>query len=708
MKNTIKLTFTFADGRVETQVLDKPDGAPVRVAVPSGAKVDVEVLSPESDGAKSESAADAQAVASEHAIQFTKVGQDLVVEDAGEQLLELVDFYATPDVTMGSVWWDYAELLSQATSSEMVASEAMQASASTGAGEAAAAVEGSAPGFSPALFAGLGALALGGGGGTAAVSNVVSGLFVAGPAVTGHSLEVSLFDTNGTLLGGPTKLGADGSFSFDVGSYTGRVIAQLVDTDDTTSDYFDEATGVPVDLTTPMLAIGTTADGATTLNINVLTTMAAKQAGVVASSSASTSPDVTALNDSLFDSANTTVAGWFGLNGDASQIDTTPVVDSSGALNANASDLGKVLAALSGIDALNSQGTQATIDSYVTPGSGTPIKSPSAMQADLIQGAARVEGEMTMGSLIACSILSGRVLQPVMQIPTILSQHANSLAALEGLEKVYQLETDHHGVPRPLLPSSIGGNFTIKDLAFGYPGGEAALQIPALQIRQGERIGILGPIGSGKSTLLRLLSGLYRAQMGQITLDNMDLKQIDRTVLANHIGYLQQEHRLFQGSLRENLLVGMTDPGDDAIKAALEKSGMIGMVLAHPRGLDLPIHEGGNGLSGGQKQLVAFTRLLLCQPDVWLLDEPTASMDGAQESLCLNALGEATRDKTVVVVTHKPSVLPLVDRIIVIAAGKIVMDDSKQSVLEKLAKGELQVPRHHAASSQPVQEVAVK
>ena len=234
------------------------------------------------------------------------------------------------------------------------------------------------------------------------------------------------------------------------------------------------------------------------------------------------------------------------------------------------------------------------------------------------------------------------------------------------------------------------------------------MQIPALQIRRGERIGILGPIGSGKSTLLRLLSGLYRPQMGQNTLDNMDLKQIDRTVLANHIGYLQQEHRLFQGSLRENLLVGMTDPGDDAIKAALEKSGMIGMVLAHPRGLDLPIHEGGNGLSGGQKQLVAFTRLLLCQPDVWLLDEPTASMDGAQESLCLNALGEATRDKTVVIVTHKPSVLPLVDRIIVIAAGKIVMDDSKQSVLEKLAKGELQVPRHHAASSQPVQEVAVK
>lgn len=318
-----------------------------------------------------------------------------------------------------------------------------------------------------------------------------------------------------------------------------------------------------------------------------------------------------------------------------------------------------------------------------------------------------VQGDMTMGSLIACSILSGRVLQPVMQIPSILSQHANAKAALEGLEKVYQLETDHPGVPRPLLPSRIQGNYALKEVAFGYPGGGPALQIAGLRIRQGERVGVLGPIGSGKSTLLRLLSGLYRAQMGQITLDNMDLQQIDRTVLAHHIGYLQQEHRLFQGTLRENLLVGMPDPGDDAIQLALEKSGMIAMVIAHPRGLELPIYEGGKGLSGGQKQLVAFTRLLLCQPEVWLLDEPTASMDGAQETLCLKALGDATRDKTVVIVTHKPSILPLVDRLIVIAGGKIVMDDSKHSVLERLSKGEVHVPRTSPDSSGPMHEEVV-
>ena len=298
-----------------------------------------------------------------------------------------------------------------------------------------------------------------------------------------------------------------------------------------------------------------------------------------------------------------------------------------------------------------------------------------------------IQGEMTMGALIACSILSSRVLQPVMQIPSLLMQHANARAAMEGMEKVYALETDHHGVTRPLVPSRLGGTYTVNGAEFGYPGGGAAIKVQNLHINAGERVGILGPIGSGKSTLLRLLSGLYWAQTGQVSLDNMDLKQIDRAVLAQHVGYLQQEHRLFQGTLRENLLIGLPDPGDDVMQGVLERSGLIQLVKAHPRGLDLPITEGGKGLSGGQKQLVAFTRLLLCQPDVWLLDEPTASMDGAQETQCINVLREDAQGKTMVVVTHKPSILPLVDRLIVIAGGQVVMDGPKQLVLDRLAKG---------------------
>lgn len=298
-----------------------------------------------------------------------------------------------------------------------------------------------------------------------------------------------------------------------------------------------------------------------------------------------------------------------------------------------------------------------------------------------------IQGQMTMGALIACSILSSRVLQPIMQIPNLLLQHANARAAMEGMEKLYQLETDHHGVARPLVPSRLAGTYTVNGAGFGYPGSGLALKIQNLHINAGERVGILGPIGSGKSTLLRLLSGLYWAQSGQVTLDNMDLKQIDRAVLAEHVGYLQQEHRLFQGTLRDNLLIGMADPGDDAMQQAMERSGLIQLVKAHPRGLDLPISEGGKGLSGGQKQLVAFTRLLLCRPDVWLLDEPTASMDGAQENQCLSALSEYTKGKTLIVVTHKPTVLPLVDRLIVIANGQVVMDGPKQAVMERLAKG---------------------
>lgn len=298
-----------------------------------------------------------------------------------------------------------------------------------------------------------------------------------------------------------------------------------------------------------------------------------------------------------------------------------------------------------------------------------------------------IQGEMSMGALIACSILSSRVLQPIMQIPNLLLQHANARAAMEGMEKVYELETDHHGVARPLVPSRLAGTYTVNGVEFSYPGGGAAIKVQNLHINAGERVGILGPIGSGKSTLLRLLSGLYWAQSGQVSLDNMDLKQIDRSVLAQHVGYLQQEHRLFHGTLRENLLIGLPDPGDDVMQSVLERSGLIQLVKAHPRGLDLPITEGGKGLSGGQKQLVAFTRLLLCRPDVWLLDEPTASMDGAQETQCLSVLREFTTDKTLIVVTHKPSILPLVDRLIVIAGGQVVMDGLKQAVLDRLAQG---------------------
>jgi ATP-binding cassette subfamily C protein LapB len=296
-----------------------------------------------------------------------------------------------------------------------------------------------------------------------------------------------------------------------------------------------------------------------------------------------------------------------------------------------------------------------------------------------------MQGQMTMGALIASSILSGRILAPIMAIPGLLVQHAHAQAALEGLEKLYILKTDHHGTDRPLVPSLINGHYALNDIKFAYGDNPPALVVPKLEIQPKERIAILGPIGAGKSTLLRLLSGLYHPQEGRVLLDNLDLAHINRQVVSQYVGYLQQDHRLFQGSLRENLLIGLPDPGDDALMDAMKRTGMDRFVASHPKGLERAIMEGGKGLSGGQKQLVAFTRLILCSPSVMLLDEPTATMDDEQERRCLQVLAqEAQAGKSMVIVTHKPSVLPLVTRIIVVAGNSIVIDGPRDVVLQQL------------------------
>lgn len=303
-----------------------------------------------------------------------------------------------------------------------------------------------------------------------------------------------------------------------------------------------------------------------------------------------------------------------------------------------------------------------------------------------------MEGKMTMGALIACSILSGRVLTPVMAIPGLIVQYAHVKAAIDGLEKLFELKNDNHGLSKPLLPQIITGSYDLQNVVFNYPGGSPAVEIKKLSIRPGERIAILGPIGSGKSTLLRLLAGLYAPTSGQILLNGLDINHISRPVLTKYIGYLQQEHRLFQGTLRENLLIGLPDPGDEVLFEVMRKTGMAKIVAAHSQGLDRPIMEGGKGLSGGQRQLLAFTRLVLCQSKVLLLDEPTASMDEEQERQCLDVIADTSNSgNTVVVVTHKPSVLRVVDRVIVVVGNQIVLDGPKNAVLAALAKQSSQV-----------------
>ncbi len=295
-------------------------------------------------------------------------------------------------------------------------------------------------------------------------------------------------------------------------------------------------------------------------------------------------------------------------------------------------------------------------------------------------------GELTMGGLIACSILSGRVLAPVVTLPERLIQWAHTRSALQGLDRLWALQDDHHGQAQPVVPLAIHGHYSLEKVAASYGQGQA-LAIERLQIQPGEKIGVLGPVGAGKTTLLRLLSGMYKPQAGMVKLDGLDLAHVSKPVLAECVGYLQQEGRLFSGTLRENLVLGLIDPGDEAILEAARLTGLMQSVVAtHPKGLQQPIHEGGVGLSSGQRQLANLTRVFLRRPRIWLLDEPTASMDGALEQQIIKALAHTLQPKDVLVlVTHKPELLRLVDRLIVVAGHQVVMDGPRDAVLQRLA-----------------------
>ena len=242
------------------------------------------------------------------------------------------------------------------------------------------------------------------------------------------------------------------------------------------------------------------------------------------------------------------------------------------------------------------------------------------------------------------------------------------------------------------LPEQLQGHFRLEDVSYSYravthtgAGSPLALSISKLEIQAGDKVGVLGPVGSGKSTLLRLLSGLYQPQEGRILLDGLELSHISRQRVSEQVGYLQQDHRLFEGTLRDNLLIGLPDPGDEALWLAARQTGLMALIADHPKGLELPITEGGKGLSGGQKQLVAFTRLILTQPRIWLLDEPTASMDDELERRCLVALKDSlTPERTAIIVTHKPSILPLVTHLIVVSQHRVMLSGPRDEVLQRL------------------------
>lgn len=295
------------------------------------------------------------------------------------------------------------------------------------------------------------------------------------------------------------------------------------------------------------------------------------------------------------------------------------------------------------------------------------------------------EGHLTMGGLIACTIISGRALGPLAQIPSLIVQWKQAEIALKGLDGIMALPNDRDSQQRLLVPESCRSHLRLDNVAFAYGQGQPILQTPAVTISPGERVGVIGSIGSGKTTFIKVLSGLYQPQQGTVFLDNLDVTHLAPEFVREHIGYLPQDVRLFQGTLRDNLTLGLPSPSDSQILRAAAMTGLYRVIQAHPKGMELEISEGGHGLSGGQRQLVGLTRMLLQQPTVMLLDEPTASMDAQlEERVMCHLFQEIAPDSTLVVVTHKPALLRHVQRLIVMEQGRIVLDGPRDEVLARL------------------------
>jgi ATP-binding cassette subfamily C protein LapB len=293
---------------------------------------------------------------------------------------------------------------------------------------------------------------------------------------------------------------------------------------------------------------------------------------------------------------------------------------------------------------------------------------------------------LTMGGLIAVTILSGRILAPIAMLPNLIVQWGRTKIAIKDLDNVYALPSDNEGIDRPLTPSIIQHTLECQNLKFAYTKDALTTNLPKLTINAGEKVAILGSIGSGKSTLLKLLSGLYMPQEGKVLLNGIDMQHISRNKINETISYLPQNIKLLSGTLRNNLLFGMVGISDETIMEKASQTGLIALINTLPQGLDTPIPEGGESVSGGQKQLIVLTRLLITQPKIWLLDEPTSSMDEGSERRIIELLkGRISPEQTLVVVTHKPSLLSLVDRIIVMTPQGIALDGPRDAVLQRLS-----------------------
>lgn len=304
------------------------------------------------------------------------------------------------------------------------------------------------------------------------------------------------------------------------------------------------------------------------------------------------------------------------------------------------------------------------------------------------------EGELTVGALIACSIIAGRAMAPLAQTAAVLTRFHQAKTAYRTLDRIMQLPSERPPGTRFVHRPTLDGLIELRRVRFRYPRQkEWALDGVDLVIRPGERVGIIGRIGSGKTTIGKLVLGLYQPQEGAILVDGIDIRQIDPADLRRNIGCVLQDVLLFQGTLRENITLGAGIVDDATLLRAARIAGVEDFARRHPMGYDMPIGERGEALSGGERQAVALARALLLDPPILVLDEPTSAMDSAGENALMRRLAAVLEGKTLILVTHRGSLLALVQRLVVVDGGRIVADGPRDRVLEALRQGRIRGTR---------------
>lgn len=300
--------------------------------------------------------------------------------------------------------------------------------------------------------------------------------------------------------------------------------------------------------------------------------------------------------------------------------------------------------------------------------------------------------DITTGGLIACSILSGRAVQPLATIAQLLSRLSATRTAYRQVNGMMQMPSEGP-LSGALAPATFAGRIEFRGVEFKYPGAtEKSLDGFNLVIEPGQRVALLGRVGSGKSTMIKLLLGLYQPQEGVVTIDGTDVRQLDPDALRRNIGVALQEPILLSGTVRENICLDRPGVGDEEMLRASELSGAHSFMGQITNGYDLRLADRGEGLSGGQRQAITLARALVGRPPVLLFDEPTSSMDAQTENMLIEKLQLECAGRTTIVISHRTALLRLVDRIVIVEGGKVITDGPRDQVL-----AQLQQPRPRAA-----------